>query len=634
LANIHPKWYLSSAHHNITACTDLLGLPLPSSNSFVRQLLESYLPTAIGTFIEPFWLVLNRNLCLLQPFESLRKGRAKGENSVDLDYSSLPPQLVIGKALLSKHYLLAAVCTMTLLANVLAVSLSGLLFENSVDHPVPIRFQRTFDAKFQAVNGSAPAFVAKGGTIEPFYIATSNQTAHTELPPWTDSKQFYLPFSTGPQTRNQSWSYRATTQTIGAQLSCNPLSSASTFVVAGTQFDKLGFADILSTGNLTVSLTRDQSEVVCVPRATAQEGRDSQEVERIIDRPTGSCGYEFTYALDGLGNSSASDAQFCREHIAVGWVRAQLVNGTLLPGTNYTDFLPSVVTSYNSTIIICRGEIVSGTADTTVDSNGYVKATQMMNASTSAGNNLFSTTSSDVLGQAHQFILNRGTTWHNDSFPSDFGNYLIGQVTNSSRLVDPNTPPPDVHEVVQPFAQLYMQLFATWIGRNSDQLLVRATNSNVQGHVIQPTVRIFMSKPMLFIAETILGMYIIVTIVLYIQRPWKILCRLPTSPASLIAFFAASNAVKDFRGTAGMNPQERRQHLHGMNNRYGFGTFIGTDGEVHVGVEKHPFLAPLTREATGLSRQDTVGSSRSVADNWWAKVQEWKSGKVREGGWI
>jgi hypothetical protein len=608
------------------------GLPLPSNNRFVRQLLENYLPTAIGTLIEPFWVVLNRNLCALQPFEALRKGRMGPQDSIGLDYASLPPQLVIGKALSRKNLLLAAVCFMTLLANVLAVSLSGLLFEDTVNHPVASLFKQPFDLKFQPLDGAAGAFVqAQGGTVESFYIATSNQTAHTELPPWTDSKNFYLPFTSESQAQNQSWTYKAITKSVGAQLNCNPLSAASSFAVTGTAFAKNGFAEILSSGNLTVVLSRNGNQVTCLPRETHQESRDDRP-NFISDRPTGSCGYEFTYALDGVANGSTMDASFCREHIAVGWVRGNLINGTLLPGTNYTDFLPSVVTSYNSTIMICRGEIVTGTADATVDSNGHIMDSRVQR-SVNATADMFSTTAGDVFGQANQFILNRGMIWHNDSFPSDFGNYLLGLSTNSSRLVDPQSPPPVFNEVVVPFSELYSKLFAIWISRNMDQLMEKK-DSNVQGYIIQPTIRIFISKTMFIIAETILALYIIVTIILYLRRPWKILCRMPTSPASIIAFFAASNAVRDMRDTSRLTSRGRREYLDGLSDRYGFGTFIGTDSEVHVGIEKHPFLAPLTRYGTGLTRKDSGDSKSTDFGNWRSKVMRWKSGKAREGGWI
>jgi hypothetical protein len=108
------------------------GLPLPSQNKFVQNLLENYIPTAIATLIEPLWVLINRLLCLLQPIEELQTCDAKAEDSIDLNYSSLPPQLVVFKALRARHFVLAAVCSMALLANLLSVAFAGLFHHDVV----------------------------------------------------------------------------------------------------------------------------------------------------------------------------------------------------------------------------------------------------------------------------------------------------------------------------------------------------------------------------------------------------------------------------------------------------------------------------------------------------------------------
>lgn len=470
--------------------------------------------------------------------------------------------------------------------------------------------------------------------MEPFYIATSNQTARTPLPPWTGNSSFYLPFSLPLKvstSQNQTLNRRAIIPTLGANLACEPLSVESSFTVAGTGLDDIGFASILSTGNLTVSLTRDNRSVTCIPRQTMQEGKDPRP-NFISARPTGPSAYEFSYALDGLQNGTSADAPFCREHIAAGWVRGNLSNGTS-PKMNLTDFLPSIVNTYESTIIVCRGEIVTGMADVIVTKDGHLVVSTALNH-TAASADTFSTTASDVLGQAHQFILSRGMVWHNDSFPSDFGNYLIMEATGTNKIIDPKTPPPSFEDVAKPFEDLYVKLFAIWLGQNKEQLLVPAEDEELMGYTLQPTLRIFMSRAMFVIAETILAMYILVTVILYLQRPWRILCRMPASPASIIAFFAASNALKDMRETANMTAKNRGHHLSNLSARYGFGTFIGTDSKTHIGIEKHPFLAPLTKEGSGLQRHDSDDSRQTLPGNWRLKFVQWKSGKVREGGWL
>src|SRR4051794_23598373 len=118
--------------------TDLLmahvdqGLPEPSNKIIVRQLILNFLPTAFASIIDPFWVLVNRHLCILEPFEELRRGRAPFSLSLGVKYTYLPPQLVFWRALRGRHYLLAIICAAGLFANVLTVALSGLFDEKLV----------------------------------------------------------------------------------------------------------------------------------------------------------------------------------------------------------------------------------------------------------------------------------------------------------------------------------------------------------------------------------------------------------------------------------------------------------------------------------------------------------------------
>jgi hypothetical protein len=71
---------------------NLLGLPLPGSSRFTRQLVQNAIPTILGSLLEPIWLELNRLFCLLQPFATLSKRPSIAKKSLSLDYESLPPQ--------------------------------------------------------------------------------------------------------------------------------------------------------------------------------------------------------------------------------------------------------------------------------------------------------------------------------------------------------------------------------------------------------------------------------------------------------------------------------------------------------------------------------------------------------------
>jgi hypothetical protein len=95
---------------------------------------------------------------------------------------------------------------------------------------------------------------------------------------------------------------------------------------------------------------------------------------------------------------------------------------------------------------------------------------------------------------------------------------------------------------------------------------------------------------MFVISEVILGIYTIVAILIILRRPGRYLARMPTSIAAVIALFATSTAVKDLQGTSGMSAKEREEYLEKLGNTYGYGSYVGEDGSVHVGIEKDPLV--------------------------------------------
>jgi hypothetical protein len=192
------------------------------------------------------WILINRLLCMLQPLEELQDCNAKAAKSIDTDYSSLPPQLVVFQALKSKHFVLAAVCAMALLANLLAVAFSGLFNQASINLQHVTAFQRPYDVSFLPVNGSVgpevaynPAYTPMrisgayqgGDGMDQFLIAESNWTRNTSLPAWTDNTMFYIPtFDEAANDTHQSAAFFASeTDAIGATLDCEQISLDNKF---------------------------------------------------------------------------------------------------------------------------------------------------------------------------------------------------------------------------------------------------------------------------------------------------------------------------------------------------------------------------------------------------------------------
>jgi hypothetical protein len=87
---------------------------------------------------------------------------------------------------------------------------------------------------------------------------------------------------------------------------------------------------------------------------------------------------------------------------------------------------------------------------------------------------------------------------------------------------------------------------------------------------------------------------------------------MPISIAAIIALFASSAAVKDFQGTSSMNNKEREKYLKDLNHRYGYGSYVGGDGSVHVGIEKVPFVSYMKEVSFKGSRAEKEMRKRNA----------------------
>lgn len=544
-----------------------IGLALPSNNRFVRQLLQNYIPTAISTTLEPVWILLTRQLCVLQPFEELRKGKSTSRNSITLAYTNLPPQLVVLKALNAKHFMLGILATMTILANVLSVAFSSLFYEGLANVKIQTTLQPLLSLPFQRLNGTALPFNSnvtmnwQGGTTkDEFYIAMSNALASSKLPLWTDPDRFYLPV-TLPGDTQAGINYTISTEYFGASLGCQELTSWET-------------KDI-----------KDESGSI-----------ESSLLEFNIMQPDGSitnCSIDFSIDPPAYisGPSSleisavAGFSEVCKENIVAGWWRGNASNRTV------------EVTS--KTMMLCRPQLVTGSAEVTVDPDGRILHSKILGYSNGSAPEYFTTDPSDLILQAHQYIIDHSSDWHNDSFPSDWNNYLIAETFIGDRFLDPQLPAPTFNQAVTIYTAMYNKLFAILLGNNAHLLFTapHPTTKPLPALRHEPQTRIFLSLPAFVIAECILCLYVLTTVLVYLHRPWRILPRLPISLASTIAFFAASHAIQEFEGTSTMTEKQRKKWLEWQGYRWGYGRFVGRDGKVHVGIEREPFVTVLEEEA-------------------------------------
>ncbi|KAF1994853.1 hypothetical protein P154DRAFT_548815 [Amniculicola lignicola CBS 123094] len=583
------------------------GLPLASKSKFVNNLVENYIPTAIATLIEPIWILINRLLCMLQPIEELRGCSASPQRSIELDYSSLPPQLVIYKALRSGHLVLATVCAMSLLANILAIAFGGLFNqESSIRIPTAMKFDLDVQAKFVSINGSVGPFMTtnlysgfqpsgaySGGLAEDiFLIAESHYVRGSPMPTWTDEKMMYIPFipTDDAAHRSNNTYYEARTKAFGAQLDCEILEAGKSY---NAELHATEFGDMSVSFNTSVGAGNSSTKCFSGMEIKPGPANSSTMTTRICQE--GRTAAEFIFLPEAHPNASQTENEACKRFVSFAYVRSS--SGTCDEPRNGT------FDANNSVFVQCTPKVLIGDATVTVDDKGQlhelVRDLQILK-STADGNNEstmehFSNEPRELIGQFHKYIFRPSSAIiHNDSFAGDYFHHFIRRMHNNSRLLDPNSPLPSLNEINGLVGDAYSMLFSIWLGTYKEKLLlpINSTSSlprTQAGFAHTAHTRLFLSTPLTIISLSILITYAITSILVYIRRPGRFLPRLPTSIASVIALFASSAAVQDMRGTSQMRKQERREYLEDLDYMYGYGSFVGGDGKVKRGIERAPF---------------------------------------------
>lgn len=219
---------------------------------------------------------------------------------------------------------------------------------------------------------------------------------------------------------------------------------------------------------------------------------------------------------------------------------------------------------------------------------------------------MFKAGPSGLIAQSNRYIFQSSVAvWHNDTFSTDFFSYFVRQAANSTGFLDPKQAVPVWEDIKDPLQKAYASLFAIWLGTNKERLLVPRSDTDFQlikGWRVVEEERIFLSTALFSIALGILCTYALVIGIIYLRRPGEYLARLPTSLASIIALFASSTAVQEMGCVSGLQKKARAEHFAKLNNRYGYGSYVGTDGRVHIGIEKAPFVRPWKKVISRLDQ--------------------------------
>ena len=372
---------------------------------------------------------------------------------------------------------------------------------------------------------------------------------------------------------------------------------------------------------------RDAKNVTCYPsvpysfNGLGQQG----QLEDLEACRLGKLSAELVTSLAALPNATQHEHETCSSAVVVGWMRT--TNQNCIPvDANITEVESDDLedpTADNTFLMSCHPSLTVGDASVLVDSDGVLQeqARDVVpdpDQTTKALDKYSTNGVSNLIAQSNLFLFRTlGSTYQNDSFASEHMHYFMNRASGNFRLTNPNEPLPRFEDVEQPMRSAYKRLFAIWLGVNKERLFVPCSNAtvpvrNVAGIVIALVERILFNTPLFIISEAILSIYIIMSITIYLRRPGRYLARMPTSIAAVIALFAASAAVRDLQGTSNMTSNERAKYLDDMGCTYGYGSYIGGDGSVHVGIEKAPFVRKTKQTTFEHSRAEREMRKRAA----------------------
>jgi hypothetical protein len=477
-------------------------------------------------------------------------------------------------------------CLVSLLANILAVAL-GALFNES---PVMVAYNQTVLQTYSTVITTTDfqADVGFALSYDHFYVAAANLSSGTQLTPWTDAEFAYLPFSLPRAADNDSSPvYRAQTKGFGVDVTCSPLSTSA---------DSFPYVDysLYDDGSQTIYVLFRTSNGSVANCTTIRGLYNSGWLNTSVPPVAGTLAQELVTSLYSqpyyINNTEfrPDDGGICDRKFVLSWMRIDPAdrNG-----------------SQSASHMYCDPTWRSATFDVSVDSQGYVlQASRVgdfdnIDDNTLAQTEVVLTKVNDVFGKgvAVKPVSSMGTPadddgWHNDTLTRDWMNYLLKLKLNSTRLLDPSQPVPNLGSTFGPVADLYKTLVANMIGAHISSLFNSSTTPmQLSGMRTVRETRIFMDETAFILTISILGLVVIVATALYIRESKPFLPRLPSTIGSLLAYVAASQAVKDYR--------ERENRIRSgrdtacFNTTYSFGTYLGMDGMDHVGIELDPFVA-------------------------------------------
>ncbi|KAK7911333.1 hypothetical protein PG985_013814 [Apiospora marii] len=544
------------------------GLPLPMDSQLALEILENYIPIVFATLVESFLVLLNRLLATIQPFTELQRGHSSSSRSVDLKYTSLPPQLLLWKAAKARHMLLGILCLVTILGNALSVSLGGLFNELPLVQDeaveisvlqVPTVTNNSLGSLLEAVHASP------NGYQNHFTIAEVYWTTDSKLPPWLTEEYFFLPFDLDRMLDTAAESYTAKSHGVTVIPSCKPLAPTT---LTRTSIDPVQFSD--------------QPLQIASSTVDALPWMDCVNQDELADNIMNRTGT--------LAKNMYNPAKKCGWRYIRGWARSS---------SSADD--DAVIRSAAVTGVKCQPKFTTAEFDLTVDSTGRVlhanRVSEFGPFSWGPGN---SSHISSLEGIAFDYLeaIPMTEPWQNISWVGeDSLNHFLSIRNNS--FTDATTPLPDPEKLVTE-VEAVTKMLAGALFQQNPTIFEKAVNSTppAQGTRRTTITKIFMADVAFIISMALLSLNVVTAIVIYVFGPTPFLPRFPDTIGSVLGYVAKSRLTEPDWETPTRTTSEYESHgaEKPSETTYSFGRYNDRDGNEHLGIDADPFVVRVDRE--------------------------------------
>lgn len=478
-------------------------------------------------------------------------------------------------------------CATAAIANVLTISLSALFETREVDQAYPIQLEQTVLPQTEHPEG----LDLSGRMGEPLQVMLANLTGSAPLPPWITHDTYFLPVDI-PPVSNESPGVKRTLKTTGiqSQLDCRKMETSG--------------SDLLYEFSLNTDATQarftmreeqpDGGTIKCYSQnaQVADNAEIPSEDTQVYLRgsPAGKRGVElFMTPKSSFEFATTEEKRACPRMLVAGWVRSTITLEAELSETIYGPAANVSNASLEQSWMMCRPRYERGIFDVTVDGNGRVLDAVRTGA--------LNQTVDDALGEqvwnATTFLIGPPPdflTWHDDTLALDWANLFIRE-SGWPSIIDPTAPLPEFTTLVTAVNKVYQQLYAITLGVNQRKLAESQEPLLISGKKIVKERKVFLTPTMFWITIVILVFDLLVALGFYLRIPRPFLPRMPTTIASLLPYFAGSNIMLDLRKCDGTE-EDAVSHFKNSDHSYGFGKYMGTDDQVNIGIDRHPYLIP------------------------------------------